>query len=710
MAKPKFSLKKSFLSAIYDPRINQGMWLSLATGFLYLLFYLMGHKELAFLSIIAILPALMAGVDRPGPRQTLRLTKIILLFFISSSLVLILSRAGIPLALIFFPLIFIFAMFAAYGNESGRLGTAAMLVSTLSLSCPPSTHFLVFPLFISLGTLWYGTCARVWMVWWGHRVLRDTLARLFVAIGKYYTLKARLLREQGDKETFATIYRLQEDVYDLINQSKIYLNRYSTAGYNNELTKLEQNFFFAVDLMELLQSNQYKLEEMRDFINSSHFGSMYSQVALAVVAGLQEKAIAIRTRREITIQTGISFTSFEEALLNSKEVESPFIHSLRLHLKSLRRLLTSQQPAFRRIIGAPAENEGIKATISPHFSFKSPVFRYALRLAVTFSSGILLAESLNLNKSYWLLLTILLVMQSGYLLTKTMIGQRVIGTLAGVLLGLVLIQLPTDGKLVLLIITLGIALFSLSMIFQHKIWSITGVTALVILGYEFAFSNGEEMLYTRLLDSLLGCCLAFASNILLWPQWNGGGIKRLIKETLLAQEDLLIFSIRALSDRNIKFEQLTRRRLKLYTAQNNLLASYQQMLREPQHTREYVNSLDQVLGHFVATAAHINALLPMSREITPMPPQLTEHMERAIIAIYSRCGEKFIHEPIDLLDELKIVYNMLEQIKENADDPQHFAIIHLLEIIYERLDAIFGILDFCDSERALNPFLILGFS
>ncbi len=692
-----FSLKKLFLLGIYDPRINQGMWLSLATGLLYLLFYLCDHTEPAIIAILAILPSLMAGVDRPGPRLTIRLLRIILLFFFSSFLVLILSRAGVPLAILFFPLIFAFAMFAVYGNESGKLGTAAMLVATMSLSWPPSAPLLNFPLLISLGTLWYGICARLWMVWWGHRVLRDILARLFTAIGKYYTLKSRLLRVEGDKDTFSAIYQLQKNVYDLINQSKTYLNRYSTTGDDRELKKLEQNFFFAVDLMELLQSNQHKLDEMREFINSSHFGPMYSRVAIAVAAGLQKKSIAIRTRREITIRTGITFTSFEEALLTSKEEKSPFVRSLTLHLQALRALLTSQQPVFMRPLATPAANEGLIPTFKPHISFKSPVFRYALRLAVTISSGTLLAEALHLDKSYWLLLAILLVMQSGYLLTKTMIGQRIIGTLAGVSLGLVLIQLPADGRLVLLVATLATALFSLSMIFQHKTWSIIGVTALIILGYEFAFSNGEEMVYTRLLDSLLGCSLAFASNIFLWPQWNGGGIKRLIKETLLAQEDILIFSIRALSDKSIKFEQLTRRRLKLYTAQNNLLASYQQMLREPQHTREYVNSLDQVLGHFVATAAHINALLPISRELAPMPAELTEHMERAVIATYSRCGKTFILEPIDLLEELKIVYKMLQQIKEKDDDPQHFAIIHLLEIIYERLDTIFGILDFCDS-------------
>ena len=321
-------------------------------------------------------------------------------------------------------------------------------------------------------------------------------------------------------------------------------------------------------------------------------------------------------------------------------------------------------------------------------------FRYALRLATTIACGLLVADIFGLHKSYWILLAILLVMQNGYLLTRTMISQRVIGTLAGVILALLLIQFAGDGRL-LLGLSLLVALFSFSMIFFHKTLAISGVTALVVLGYELAFGSGQDVVFVRLVDSLIGCGLAFASNILLWPQWNGGGIKRLVRETLYAQEDILVSCIRALADKSIRFEELTRRRLRLYTAQNNLLASYQQMLREPQHTREYVDSLDRVLSHFVAAAAHINALLLLCRESSPLPTELSRHMELTVIMMFGRCDEEDETYDAMLREELKNIYQEFEKLKKIDHDPQHFAIVHLLELIYERLNAIFERLDFC---------------
>ncbi|HID70226.1 MAG TPA: hypothetical protein EYP35_07170 [Desulfobacterales bacterium] len=689
-------IKNFLLRGLYDRRINQGMWLSLATAILILCFYLTGLGQLAVFSVLAILPSLIAGVDQPAPHFSFRLARIDLLFFGSSLLVLSLLQFTAPLAVIFFPLIICLAMFAAYGNQSGRVGTAAMIVATLSLSWPDSQPFWLFPVLIGFGTLWYGAFAKFWMLWWGHRILRDNLAQLYTEIASYYMAKSLVLRQKPSKEQLAAVYARQEKVYSLINESKAYLNRFGEKGYDSELTNLEKDFLFGVDLMELLQANQHRVDEIRQFFQSNDLVPLYYDCSLSLVAVLKKKSFAVRTRRKIDMCLDIQLATFEEALDDSRDSSPLLARSLIIHFNLLNRLLSRQKPAFQRSLEIPEPMPGILATLRPHMNPQSPVVRYALRLSVTVSCGILLAGLLNLEKSYWVILAILLVMQSGYLLTKTLITQRVVGTFAGVLLGLGIIYLPM-GKVQLAVTVVALALFSFSMLFYHKTWSIFGVTALVVVAYQFVFGMGEYVVFTRAEDTFLGCSLAFASNIFLWPQWNGGGIKRLLRETLEAQEDILSICVRALSDKSIRFEQLTRRRLKLYTAQNNLLASYQQMLREPHHTQQYVDSLESVISHFVAASAHINALLPMSREMKPMPEDLTRHMQLLITAMFSRCDEEEEQKVVDinLRHEMRSVYVRVERMKKENTDPQHYAVIHLLELIYERLNAIFDILDFC---------------
>jgi uncharacterized membrane protein YccC len=585
-------------------------------------------------------------------------------------------------------------MFAVFGHEAGGVGTGTMFVATLALSWPATEPAIYFPLLLCFGSIWYGVSARLWMLWWGHKVLREILARLFAAIGNYYTLKTGLLLGHEDKSKLDAVYKQQEIVYGLMNQGKDYFNRYGEGRYDKELKKLKQDFLFAVDIMELLQANQHKLEEMRHFIHDADLNLLFSDMSVAVVSALKTKSFSIRTRRQTDISTDEVIEVLQNALQADKLAELPFVRSLIVHLRAVKKLLNRQQPAFNRTIGVPDVADGLLASLRPHFSLNSPPFRYALRLATTIAAGLLVADFFALDKSYWIVLAILLVMQTGYLLTKTMISQRVVGTLVGVLLALLLIEIAANGW-ILLSLCLLLALFSFCMIFFHKTLAISGVTALVVLGYQVAFGSGQDVVFIRLVDSLIGCGLAFASNILLWPQWSGGGIKRLIRETLYAQEDILVFCIRALADKNMRFEELTRRRLRLYTAQNNLLSSYQQMLREPQHTREYVDSLDRVLSHFVATSAHINALLLLGRECTPMPVDLARHLELAAILMFGRCDEDDEDSNTLLRDELAIIYTKLEDLKKMDHDPQHFAIVHLLELIYERLNATFERLEFC---------------
>ncbi len=701
MSKKKTLLADFPLNFIYDRRVNQGMWLTLATVSLILCFYLAEHGNLAVYSVLATLPVMIAGVNQPEPHFLFRLFRVALLFSGVSLLVLFLHSLFVPLALIYLPLIFVLAMFAVRGNRSSRIGTAAMIVSGLSLSWPgdKADIFWVFPLLMGLGTLWYASFSRLWMFWWGHRMLRDTLADLFTEIANYYTLKSKLFLKKPSSEELKAVTARQEKVYDLINQSKSYLNRFAEKGYNDELQSLEQDFLFAVDLMELLQANKHRIREIRHFLLKNNLDSHYSGCIFQLTAVLRKKSFSVRTRRQTNMRLDSKLSAFEKTILESEDSDRLLARSLATHFNLIKNLLSDQRPAFQRSLGRPDPIPSLFTAIRPHLNFQSAVFCYALRLSITVSCGILLAEWLDIKKSYWVILSIIFVMQSGYLLTKTLIVQRVFGTLGGVLLGFVIIYLsPGTPQLVVAMIALG--LFSLSMVSIHKKWTVFGVTALVVVSYQAVFGQGTTAVYYRLLDTTLGCGLAFISNIFLWPQWQGGVIKRLLKETLAAQEDILIICVRALSDPSIRFEQLSRRRLKLYTAQNNLLASYQQMLREPYHTQQYVDTLEGVLKHFMATSAHINGLLSMCRDNVPITSDLSKHLERLITAMFSYCDEGNRIGNIILDDELTCVYQEIERIKKEEGDSTHYAILHLLELIFERLNANFDLLDFCGPMKA----------
>jgi len=391
----KLSMKKMFLQGFYDPRINQGVWLTLAMGMLYLLFVLLGMERFAVISILAVFPAIIAGADKPGPRFSVHLARLILLLSGVAALVIYLGRYGVPLAAIFFPLIFVCSMFYVLGSESGRVGTSVMFVAIIALSWPVHQPAWYFPLLLTVGLIWYGICARLWMLYWGHQVLRNILTQLFLAMGDYYTLKTDILLENADEESRDIFYKKQEVVYTLINQGKSYLRRYDENQYDRELTMLGRDFFFAVDVMELLQSSQHNLTKMREFISNSKLEGVFFQASLAVVGSLKKKSFGIHVRRETDLAVDDPLLGLEKALAETALTDLPFVQSMLLHLQALRQLLSDQRPVFDRKIMTANTEGGVLVKLKPHLNLSSPSVRYALRLATTICAGLFVVDFLS---------------------------------------------------------------------------------------------------------------------------------------------------------------------------------------------------------------------------------------------------------------------------------------------------------------------------
>src|SRR5690606_36677000 len=68
-------------------------------------------------------------------------------------------------------------------------------------------------------------------------------------------------------------------------------------------------------------------------------------------------------------------------------------------------------------------------SIKEKLDFKSSIFRHSLGLTITIIAGYALGEILLLQKEYWILMTIIVIMRPGYGLTKQRSKDRVLGTI-----------------------------------------------------------------------------------------------------------------------------------------------------------------------------------------------------------------------------------------------------------------------------------------
>ncbi|MGY1711259.1 FUSC family protein [Geodermatophilus sp. SYSU D00758] len=142
---------------------------------------------------------------------------------------------------------------------------------------------------------------------------------------------------------------------------------------------------------------------------------------------------------------------------------------------------------------------------------------FAVRLVLCMTIAEVARQVLPIERAYWVLLTVAIVLKPDFGSVFTRAVQRGAGTLLGVLIGtLLLAALPRDGwVLVAMAVAAGLmpwgrsANFGLFSVFQ---------TPVIILLLDLALPGGPGLVGARLLDTLIGCAIVLVFGYLLWPQ------------------------------------------------------------------------------------------------------------------------------------------------------------------------------------------------
>src|SRR5690606_36386178 len=75
-----------------------------------------------------------------------------------------------------------------------------------------------------------------------------------------------------------------------------------------------------------------------------------------------------------------------------------------------------------------------------NLTYQSSAFRHSLRVMITCGVGFMIAKLISTgHHSYWILMTIIIILKPGFSLTKEKNFDRFIGTLAGGLVGILLL-------------------------------------------------------------------------------------------------------------------------------------------------------------------------------------------------------------------------------------------------------------------------------
>ncbi|MDW2036079.1 FUSC family protein, partial [Vibrio sp. 665] len=143
----------------------------------------------------------------------------------------------------------------------------------------------------------------------------------------------------------------------------------------------------------------------------------------------------------------------------------------------------------------------------------------------------------DIDRGYWILLTTLFVCQPNYSATRQKLTARVIGTLAGLLIGVPLLTFfPSQESQLVFIVVSGVMFFAFRM---NNYGYATGFITLLVLFLFNQLGEGYAVVLPRLADTLIGCALAVAAVMFILPDWQSRRLDKVMSDAIDANKQYL---------------------------------------------------------------------------------------------------------------------------------------------------------------------------
>ncbi len=540
--------------------------------------------------ILGILAGGLVDLDNGFSGRLKNIAFSMLTFAMSSLAVQITFTQPVLLVTTFTALAFIFTMFGAAGNRYRTIAFATLVVAVYtSLSHDANVKWYISTGLMLCGALLHSLASLLVYSVFPHRPVQENMATAYSALAKYLDTKADFF--DPDETDF-----LEKKQIDLAMNNTQVITAF--AACQNALfyrmkgqhrhprtTKMLRYYFIAQDIHERISSSHVHYQAFAEQMKYSDLifriqrllrlqaqacrefsGSLKTQTDYQYTPKLEratlgaEASLQHYANQPHHADENIAPYRVQRLLDNIMHVSHQFNHLGRQHQETDTQSSTMRDIKHR--LWSP-ETGGLKGAwrrLQKQASLQSPVFRHAVRMAISVclcSSFVYWMPEIrtdwlpfklpqeDLHFGYWIVLTAVYVCQPNYSATQMRLIQRILGTVAGVLVGSILLSafdLTLEVKLVLIVAMLS--LFFLFRTNKHS-FSTFFITIQAILGFSVAGHDMSHFIVPRVLDTIIGATIAGAAVYFLWPDWkyvaldktsaaairsNGGFLKAVLNE------------------------------------------------------------------------------------------------------------------------------------------------------------------------------------
>lgn len=315
------------------------------------------------------------------------------------------------------------------------------------------------------------------------------------------------------------------------------------------------------------------------------------------------------------------------------------------------------------------------------FNFDSQQFNYSLRVGLGLALSVFIFKFFKIDHGHWIALTLLIVIQPYYGATRKKGFERIIGTVAGIVVGGAIMLLPIKHEqfvIILIFISFFVAYYLRN---NYKV-GVFFVTIMLVVMMQLSKQGSWDLIWWRVLSTLIGSALAILISFAFWPIWEKQRFPSLLNHSF--NQNLFFLNQVVLSYQKKLPAGVTwhkSRRLS-EAANNNLFACIQRMYEEPQaHQR-------QIDVHFAKVGSNIR----ISREITSLAFALEKETSGKLTEIlndYMEAVQVIFYQHMQR--EKEIDFQQVKSILQNPvfDENEQFQAIQVdLEKIVFELEAL----------------------
>ncbi|MBW3695693.1 TIGR01666 family membrane protein [Vibrio sp. T187] len=609
---------------------------------------------------------------------------------------------------------FAFIMLGAIGPKYASIAFGSLLIAIYTMLGAHESHNLWFqPLLLLSGAAWYYFMSMIWQIFWPMQPVQQNLAKVFSEVAAYMDTKSELfhpVRDLTPQPFRITEAKLNASTVLALNTCKTtLLNRSKRGHIDGPSDRFLNIYFMAQDIHERVSSSHYRYQELAQHFERSDVLFRFKYLLEAQANACRDIAHSLKVGSEYqhSDKSMMALDELQSSLHHLQQQNNPQWKGLLGQLGYLFNNLATVEKQLSNINNPDAEKleEDTLDDTNPHtlkamwlkikanLNKDSMLFRHAIRMSLALTAGYAIIQGLEIEKGYWILLTTLFVCQPNYSATRQKLTARVIGTVAGLLIGVPLLTFfPSQESQLVFIVVSGVMFFAFRI---NNYGFATGFITLLVLFCFNQLGEGYAVVLPRLADTFIGCLLAVLAVIFVLPDWQSKRLHRVMGDAINSNKLYLgqiIGQYRIGKKDNLNY-RIARR--SAHNNDANLTSAISNMLVEPGKYRTAVDESFRfltlnhaLLSYISALGAHrtriddesthklvLDAHRVIHQHLEALHHQLDSHCEECDVSdIYDPDLDKRLTEWREedegsvrmVLQQLHLIYRMLPELHELA--------------------------------------------